>query len=429
MKKIGISIICLCLILTGCRGGYKEFPLQGSVNSKTQNLVEELKHDKEIDFAYTVIDAQDYDEAAVHLALTEFALRLFEVDIMEDGAQKNILISPTSMITALGMTSYGAKGDTLAQMEALFGVSRGHLNHHNYQLLSNLSDKVKIANSIWLTNDESLTVNEDFLYFDEEFYGAEIYETAFNDATKLAINDWVERNTDGMIKDVLSEIPPDAVMYLINALAFEAEWAEKYDSTQIRENMKFTNSVGEEQKVDMMASVESLYLEDDYAKGFIKYYKDKEYAFVALLPNEDVNLYQYAKGLTGKHLQNMLSNPQQATVQVHIPEFSYEYSVEMSDMLEKMGMTDAFDGGKADFTNMATSTEGNIFINRVIHKTFIEVSPHGTKAGAATLVEMNCESAPYYEDLKEVFLERPFIYMIIDTESNQPLFIGVLNQV
>ena len=78
---------------------------------------------------------------------------------------------------------------------------------------------------------------------------------------------------------------------------------------------------------------------------------------------------------------------------------------------------------------MATSTRGNIFINRVLHKTYIEVSPVGTKAGAATVVEMTDESAPFHEEMKEVFLDRPFLYMIIDLENNMPVFIGVVNSV
>ena len=101
----------------------------------------------------------------------------------------------------------------------------------------------------------------------------------------------------------------------------------------------------------------------------------------------------------------------------------------MSDLLEKMGMTDAFDGAKADFSGMATSTQGNIYMNRVIHKTFIEVSPVGTKAGAATVVEMNDECAPWYDEVYEVRLDRPFLYMIIDLENNMPVFIGSVNSI
>ena len=136
-----------------------------------------------------------------------------------------------------------------------------------------------------------------------------------------------------MIKNVLDEIPPEAVMYLINALTFEAEWEEKYDSTQIWKDAPFTTSLGNEQKVDMLRSEEGWYLSDKNATGFLKYYKDKNYAFVALLPREGLSVEDYVRGLSGYELQNMLANKQQTMVRAYLPQFSYEYDMEMSEFL------------------------------------------------------------------------------------------------
>lgn len=423
-------VVCFALSLTGCKGG-ADAPLKGQKDSGTKNL--EQNTDVIYCFDDSVIAVDGYDKEAVNTALTEFALRLFEQDLNVEFAEgmkdKNILLSPASVITALGMTTFGAKGATLSEMEAMFGVSRGYLNYYNSQFLHSISDEMELANSIWFTNDDSLTVKDEFLQFNEEFYDADIYETEFNAATVDAINDWVERNTDGMIKDILDEIPPEAVMYLINALVFEAEWAEKYDSTQLLGDVPFTTGNGEEQKVEMMCSNERFYLEDAHAKGFVKYYKDKKYAFAALLPEEGMSVIDYVETLSGESLQDMIANPIQTNVDVMLPQFSYEYNVEMQDLLKKMGMTTAFDDNKADFTLMATSTDGNIYMDRVIHKTFIEVSPVGTKAGAATIVEFICENAIEFGEQKQVHLDRPFLYMIIDCDSNQPIFIGAVNSV
>ena len=422
-------VFCLSLSLGACNT--QNSPLKEQAKSQTKDLMKDRNKDAIHCFDDTVMGVEGYNESAVNVALSEFSLRLFEENLaLWDDAEKNVLISPTSVIQALGMTSYGAKGDTLTQLEEVLGVKRGYVTNHNSKYLENDYKELKLANSIWFTNDNRLTVNDAFLQFNEECYGAEVYETAFNDATVDTINDWVERNTNGMIKNILDEIPQDAVMYLINALVFEAEWATKYDSTQIWEDAQFTSSKGKEQKVDMMRSEESLYLADDNATGFVKHYKDGNYAFVALLPNEGVSVADYVKKLTGEHLQNLLANPcKDGVVYAHLPQFSYEYDVEMSELLKGMGMKDAFDAKKADFTAMATSTQGNIFINRVLHKTFIEVSPVGTKAGAATVVEFMNESATYYEKVYEVFLERPFLYMIVDCENNMPVFIGAVNTV
>ena len=425
---IYVLVFGLVLSLVACGGNSG---LKGQGKSETKDLMQDRNKGTIYCWTDEIVAYDGYEEAKVTAALSEFSLRLFEKNISacEDG-DTNILISPTSIITALGMTSFGAKGNTLAQMEEVFGVTRGYLNQHNLKYMENDSKELKLANSIWFTNDERLTVKDEFLQFNDECYDAAVYETAFNAATCDSINDWVEKNTDGMIKDVLDEISPDAVMYLINALVFEAEWAEKYDETQVWSDAKFTTSKGIEQSVEMMRSDESLYLVDENAKGFIKYYKGGKYAFAALLPNEGVTVADYVKNLSGEHLQELLVNPYTGgMVNAYLPQFSYGYDVEMSDLLKEMGMTDAFDGTKADFSAMATSTRGNIFLNRVIHKTFIEVSPVGTKAGAATVVEAVDECAPWYDEVYEVRLDRPFLYMIVDLENNMPVFIGTVNSI
>jgi len=431
-RRIALGLVlCIAFSLTACNHGFgKDLPLKGQEDSATKSLYENDRTLEKYCFDNSVIAFDGYDKEATNTALADFSLQLLEENMsVRDESNTNILISPASVLTALGMTSFGAKGETLSQMETVFGVSSATLHVYNNKYLDKLSDEVKMANSIWFTNDECVTVKEAFLQFNEEFYGAELYETAFNSATLLSINDWVSKKTDGMIQNILDKIPPNAVMYLINALVFESEWEEKYDTTQIWRNAEFTTAAGEKQTVDMMRSDESLYLADEAAKGFIKYYKDRNYAFAALLPNEGVSVEEYVNSLSGERLQNLLSNPQKVMVNASMPQFSYEYNVEMSELLKEMGMMDAFDESKADFSNMVTSTRGNVYITRVLHKTFIEVSPAGTKAGAATVVEATDEGMGFYDESHEVRLDRPFLYMIIDCENNQPVFIGVVNSV
>ena len=431
MKRIIALLSCIvtALSLVACGIG-TNLPLNATINSGTKNLSENRDKGTIHCFDDDVMVWSGYDEDGVSTKLTEFSLRLLEQNIKnKEKGTNNILISPLSVVSGLGMTTFGAKGETLTQMEKMFGISRATLNAYNHQQLMNPSKELKLANSIWFTNDERLTVNDAFLQFNEECYGTDVYETAFNDATVDAINSWVEQNTDGMIKDILDEIPDDAVMYLINALTFEAEWEEKYDSTQMYHSAQFTSNEGTKQNVTMMLSMENRYLEDEHAKGFIKYYKNRDYAFVALLPNKDITIEDYVVNLTGEQIEYLLTNPQEIAVDVRIPQFSYEYDIEMSEILQEMGMVAAFHGNMADFSNMATSTNGNIWINRVLHKTFIEVTPVGTKAGAATVVEAVDETAPYYEEMKEVHLDRPFLYMIIDCNTNTPVFIGTVNSV
>jgi serpin B len=167
-------------------------------------------------------------------------------------------------------------------------------------------------------------------------------------------------------------------------------------------------------------------LEDDQATGFMKRYQGGEYAFVALLPKEGVSVSEYVESLNGEKLHTMLSNPQYETVLTSIPKFEAECDLEMSQILKTMGMPNAFDAIGADFTGLGTSTEGNICIDRVLHKTFISVGEKGTKAGASTVIEMTDGAMLIPQENKMVYLERPFIYMLIDCDNHIPFFIGTM---
>ena len=371
------------------------------------------------------VEITDVSDAAV----TDFSVRLFKAS-MKDG--ENTLISPLSVLVALSMTANGADKDTLAQMQNVLGMPIDQLNAWINNYMTNLPEeekyKLSLANSIWFTDDERFTVNQDFLQTNADYYGADIYRAPFDDTTCKEINRWVEDKTDDMIKNILDQIPAEAVMYLINALAFDAEWQDIYFESQVRKG-EFTTENGDKRKVDMMFSEENKYLEDKKATGFIKYYKDRKYAFVALLPKEGVSVSEYISSLDGEHLNELLTNAKSAVVNTSIPKFESEYDVEMSEVLKGMGMPDAFSGATADFSKLGHSTAGNIFINRVLHKTFISVDERGTKAGAATVVEMNDECAMLVEDPKQVYLDRPFVYMLIDCETNLPFFIGTMMDV
>ena len=371
----------------------------------------------------------DMDAGAA--AAADFGVRLFKTS-MEEG--ENTLISPLSVLYALAMTANGADGETLTQMEKVLGMDVDNLNSYMLAYLDLLPEtkdyKMSLANSIWFKDDPNFAVEQSFLQTNADYYGAGAYKAAFDEGTRNDINNWVKEHTDGMIPEIIDEIPDEAIMYLVNALTFDAKWADEYEEHQIREG-RFTMEDGTRQDVDMMHSEEYTYLEDDLATGFIKYYKDRKYAFVAMLPNEGVSVSQYVDSLTGEHLRELLNNPQDLTVFASIPKFETEYDIEMSEVLQEMGMTDAFDWQVADFSRLGTyNVDGmNICINRVLHKTFISVSEQGTRAGAATAVEMVAEGAMEIVEFKEVVLDRPFVYMLIDCETNLPFFIGTMMNV
>ena len=417
MKKTRISLVIISLLLvcamavnlTGC-----------TMKVQAKDLMEGITPNN--------VDALD-DLSSQNADVTDFAIRLFQASNEKD---KNTLISPLSVLCALAMTANGAEEETLAQMEEVLGMTAEELNLYLYSYMKNLPQgdkyKLSLANSIWFTEDERFTVNQDFLQANADYYGADIYKAPFNEQTKKDINNWVKQNTDEMIPEILDRVPVDAIMYLVNALAFEAEWSAFYEKNQVREGV-FTKEDNTKQNVDFMYGSEGTYLEDENAAGFMKYYKGGKYAFVAMLPDEGVSVSDYIASLTGESVNALLTNPQHTTVYTAIPKFETEYSVEMSEILKNMGMPKAFDPNNAEFEGLGTSNAGNIFISRVLHKTFISVGEKGTKAGAATVVEMADGAAAEPQEPKEVYLDRPFVYMLIDCENNIPFFIGTMMDV
>ena len=417
MKKTRISLVIISLLLvcamavnlTGC-----------TMKVQAKDLMEGITPNN--------VDALD-DLSSQNADVTDFAIRLFKAS-NENG--KNTLISPLSVLCALAMTANGAEEETLAQMEEVLGMTTDELNLYLYSYMKNLPQgdkyKLSLANSIWFTEDERFTVNQDFQQTNADYYGADIYKAPFDKQTLKDINNWVKQNTDGMIPEILDQIPPEAIMYLVNALAFEAEWSEIYEKHQVKDG-EFTKEDGTKQDVKFMYGSEGTYFEDEKATGFMKRYKGGKYAFVAMLPNEGVSVSEYIASLDGESLNALLANPQYATVHTSIPKFETEYKVEMSDILKSMGMTEAFDMYNADFEGLGTSTDGNIYISRVLHKTFISVGEKGTKAGAATIVEMKNGAAAEPTEPKEVYLDRPFVYMLVDCENNIPFFIGTMMDV
>ena len=358
-------------------------------------------------------------------AVTDFAVRLFQNGMTEG---ENTLVSPLSVLCALAMTANGAEGETLTQMETALGLDVDTINGWLYTYMENLSQSEKaelsLANSVWFKQDEKFTVERDFLQTNADYYGADIYSAPFDDRTLKDVNNWVKDSTDGRIPEILSDLDPDTVMLLVNALTFDAQWDTVYKENQVRE-WDFTTEDGQQRRVDMMYCSEYAYLQDELATGFIKYYAGGGYAFAALLPNEGVTVAEYAASLTGEGLWRTLAAASQEEVVTVMPKFETETSLELTDALKTMGMPKAFDDVLAEFYGIGNYAGESLYISKVQHKTFLSVDEKGTEAGAATAVlEAPTESAPPKEQPKEVVLNRPFLYLIIEGKTNTPIFIG-----
>ena len=352
--------------------------------------------------------------------MRDFSVKLLQSTCEEE---ENTLVSPMSVLSALAMTANGARGETRSQMENTLGGTVEQLNGALTGLGQEEDSPLYLANSIWFAEGGRITPNPDFLQINADYYRAGVFEAPFDQTTVTDINRWVKEHTHGMVEEILKKIPHDTVMYLINALAFEAEWENPYQKDDVWQQA-FTNQAGEVQQVSMMHSEETLYLRDDQAQGFMKYYQGGRYAFVALLPDKGNSVLDYVEGLDGQQLKALLDNPTSVPVMTTMPKFESEMEVDLREVLKEMGMDLPFDSAQADFTDLGTSPEGNLYINQVFHKAYLEVEEKGTRGGAATAVEMNTEAAP--EEQMVVTLDRPFVYMVVDTSSMLPVFMGTV---
>lgn len=403
--------------------------MTGCGNKKMQNSTDLTEHVKETERVEkdetTEAEQTDAEVAeAFRKDTTNFAVSLLQETIRQEEPGANVMISPVSVLEALAMTANGAEGETAEQMQAILAANqtREELNRNvrNWNAAHKTDDVTKIANAIWL-KDGGFEVSPDFLDLNANYYDAGIYESDFSEKTVEDINQWVKEKTDNKIDKIITELPQQSLMCLVNAVSFDAEWSEPYEKEDVWKE-EFTLESGETKDMDMMHSKENYYLENGQAAGVRKPYQDG-YSFVAVLPEEGTTVEDYISNLTAEAWSDLLESEQEEEVTTTIPKFKAEYSTSLKDTLVQMGMPLAFDAGEADFTGMEVSGDHGICIGDVLHKTYIEVDEQGTKAAAATAV-VALESAMVTEP-KEVILDRPFVYAIVDDETEIPLFFGV----
>lgn len=361
------------------------------------------------------------------IAATDFAVRLFQ---QAKNGEENTLISPLSVLPALSMTCNGTKDETRFQMEQTLGMPVDKLNEYLYSYIHHLPNEkdcqFHLANSIWLRDAKDFIVDDNFLKNNAKYYDAGIYQSAFDDQTLADINNWVAAQTNDMIPTILDQIDSDAYMYLINALSFDSKWSSIYESSSVSNDV-FTTENGTSQDVEMMHSSEYEYIEDENVSGFLKPYSGYSYAFVALLPKEGIPLTEYVNSLTGEHLHHLLTTVEECPITAGIPKFETEFSIDLIPPLQTLGIHDAFDKDLANFSGMGSfdSPWERLYINSILHKSFFSIGEKGTKAGASTIVGMEKSASSINpEEAKEVILDRPFLYMIVDYENRFPIFIG-----
>ncbi len=330
------------------------------------------------------------------------------------------------------MTYNGAAGDTsLAMAETLEfkGFDPEELNSGFHNLLISIKNAdsnivLSIANSIWYRPGDK--VKEDFIERNSKYFNSEVKEIDFSshDAV-VTINRWIEGKTRGKIDKMISEIPTDTVMYLINAIYFKGNWTYPFDENLTADD-DFYLSDGTTKKVPMMSQEEnSGYCRGDNFSGVRLPYGQEKMAMYIILPDEGISVDAVIESLDSEKWNEIKKSFHASQISLVMPRYKMEYSIKLlNDVLIKMGMGIAFDPGRADFSGIFYCEScDSPWISEVLHKAVIEVNEKGSEAAAATVVEM-LESAMPVEEVIEFVVNRPFFFVIADDRSGAILFMG-----
>ncbi|NIM97312.1 MAG: serpin family protein [candidate division Zixibacteria bacterium] len=356
-----------------------------------------------------------------------FGIKLFK-EIVNEERDTNIFISPLSVSMALGMTYNGADGATKEAMEKTLELSGLTLEEINesyknlINLLTQLDPKVQfdIANSIWYR--DIWTPEKEFLDLCAQYFYAQVTGMDFSDPDAAdIINAWVEDNTSGKIKEIVKNpIDPLIVMFLINAIYFKGAWTYQFDKDLTKDDW-FYLADGSTVECKMMEqrAIYDYYLDDDFVAVDMPY-GDGKFSMTIFLPDWDKNVDDLIDRLDQENYDlwiSSLSTPDDS-FDVYLPKFKLEYSLKLNKVLAALGMGIALAQG-ADFSRMYRG--GGVWIDEVIHKTFVEVNEEGTEAAAVTCVSMT-SSLP--QGLTSFLVNRPFMFVIRESESGTILFIG-----
>jgi serpin B len=356
-----------------------------------------------------------------------FAAELFSL-VNED---KNLVISPLSLNMALAMVWNGANGETKSAIQNAMGMENYQPEEVNTYfkklretfIKTDPTAKLAIANSIW--SRKNFPVKTEFYNLNKEWYNAEVRELDFSDpAAPGIINQWCSDNTNGLIKDMISEISPEVMMYLINALYFKGIWSKEHGfKTAATTAESFYTNAGKQVKVKMMQQNNQLgYYSDEYLTSTALPYGNGSFSMVFILPNQNVSSAQAIEHLKQPDSWYRCMNPGgNYDVNLFIPKFKIEYENSLNEALSQLGMGIAF-SGSADFSGISDVA---LQISTVKQKACIEVNEEGSEAAAVTAISIELTSVAPSEPQKVTFrADRPFLFAIKENSTGTVLFMG-----
>ncbi|NXG78869.1 SPB6 protein, partial [Baryphthengus martii] len=368
-------------------------------------------------------------------ANTTFALDLLR-KLCENKSQQNLFFSPFSISSALSMILLGSKGNTEVQIAQVLSLNKAKDAHNEYQSLlseiNNPSSKYILRTANRLYGEKTFEFLSSFIESSQKLYHAGLTQTDFMHAwedSRKQINGWVEERTEGKIQNLLAKgiLDSQTRLVLVNAIYFKGNWEKQFDKGKTTER-PFQINKKETKPVQMMMKKDRFnmtYIGDFHTKILELPYVGNELSMIILLPDAiqdgSTGLECLERELTYEKLIDWL-NPEMmdcTEVRVSLPRFKLEEDYDLKHLLRCMGMPDAFDLEKADFSGM--SAGNNLVLSEVVHKSFVEVNEEGTEAAAATAGVMMLRCAMI---VPEFTADHPFLFFIRHNKTSSILFCG-----
>ena len=363
-------------------------------------------------------------DSKTNFADTDFSLKFLKME----NKKNNMVYSPLSIKYALKMLNHGANGNTKTQIESVIG----DIDLVNYDNIDNI---LSLANALYIRDTYSQYAKDEYKDILLNKYNAEIKYDAFRSAD--GINNWIENKTFGQIKNILKDeivTNPNNEMFLINALAIDMAWKDKFDEENTHGGTFYLEN-GNEMTATMMnqetKSDNVSYYKDSNVIAIsmdLEKYENEQMEFIAIMPNNDLS--NYVENFEEDTLKNITSNLTLASktkngLDIFIPRFSFDYELSLNDDLKTLGITDAFDENLADFSNM--SIKRPLWVGGALHKANIDFTEKGVKAAAVTVIYMTDESIMINENKPiEIKIDKPFMYLIKDKKTNEIWFVGTV---
>lgn len=342
---------------------------------------------------------------------------------------ENTIISPLAVQMAMGFAINGAKGVTQSSIIDAVGMETAVLNDYLKTYIEeapkDVRGNINFVNAIWLNAiNTGLDLNSSYKDRVTEYLNAEVKQEPFSMGCENVINEWASEATDQMVNKVVNKVDTADWFYTFNIATFDMDWETTYSVNDI-ENKTFNNAKNTTSDAEMMSSVESLYIEDNGATGFIKNYYIPRYQFVAILPDEKTTLEDYVNNLDYRKMIKLLESADKINVKATIPSFVSNKTVDIRKTLMGIGLGKLF-RSDADFSGMLKEGMAT-YLGEMYHTSTVTV---GKKSSEGVIISNVADKNNKKNDYdKEVILDRPFLYMIFDSEESIPIFIGTMKNI